>query len=123
MALYSNGEPPPASAAKPSASPVGAPAPIHTTGRNLKRLLHGKPPRVRAQAGAKLVRGEFAYCAPTVAQAARLVGASAQRIHALLGHQPKPASDAQIDRLIAKLGAERVMAALDRYTRPQFKFA
>jgi hypothetical protein len=110
--------------ATPTATNASVPrAPIRTTGRNLKRLLHGKSARVRAQAGAKLVRGEFAYEAPTVPQAARIVGTSAQRIHAALGHQPKPPTDAEIDRLVAKLGAERVMAALDRWTEPRFAFA
>jgi hypothetical protein len=32
-------------------------------------------------------------------------------------------TDRQLDRLNARVGADRVMAALDRYTRPQFKFA
>lgn len=32
-------------------------------------------------------------------------------------------SAVELDRLVAQLGAERVMAALDRFTRPQFKFA
>jgi hypothetical protein len=105
----------------PSSSPPkypASPAPIRATGRNLKRLLHGKPPRVRAKAGAKLVNGEFAFTAPTVPQAARLVGCPAQLIHAELGHRPKPPSDVQIDRLVAKLGADRVMASLDRLTKP-----
>jgi hypothetical protein len=38
-------------------------------------------------------------------------------------HNNKPPSDAYLDRLVVKAGADRVMAALDRYTRPQFKFA
>lgn len=105
------------------ASPPNPLPPIHTTGRSLKKLLHGKSAQVRAQTGAKLVRGEFAYDSPTVAQAARIVGTSAQRIHAELGHAPKPPTDAQIDRLIARLGADRIMKALDRFTAPRFSFA
>jgi hypothetical protein len=42
---------------------------------------------------------------------------------ALSALHKKPPSDAYLDRLVVKAGADRVMAALDRYTRPQFKFA
>jgi hypothetical protein len=73
--------------------------------------------------GAKLVTGEFAYVSPTPAQAARIVGTTAQRIHIALGHRPKPLSDARIDRLIARVGADAIMRALDRYTAPRFAFA
>jgi hypothetical protein len=34
------------------------------------------------------------------------------------GAASRELSDAQVDRVVAKLGAERVMAALDRLTRP-----
>jgi hypothetical protein len=32
-------------------------------------------------------------------------------------------TDRQLDRLIARIGPDRFMAALDRYTRPKFAFA
>jgi len=93
----------------------GGQASVRATRKKLKRLVHGKPARVRARAGAKLVTGEFAYTAPTVPQAARIVGCPAKLIHAELGHQPKRRpSDARIDVIVAKLGLERVLAALDR---------
>jgi len=101
-----------------NAGQVPAAKQIRATGRNLKRLLHGKPPRVRAQVGAKLVTGEFAYVNPTPAQAARIAECPAQLIHVALGHQPKPPSDAKLDRMIARLGPDRVLKSLDRLTQP-----
>jgi hypothetical protein len=35
----------------------------------------------------------------------------------------KPPSDEKIDRIVAKLGAERVLAAIDRLTQPSRPFA
>jgi hypothetical protein len=93
------------------------------SGRNLKRLVHGKSARERAKAAAMLVTGEFVYHSPTVAQAARLCGVAASRVHAALGHAPKPPSDAKIDRMIRKFGADAIMRGLDRYTAPRFAFA
>src|SRR5262245_24748304 len=111
--LRYNGLPTPTSAAQLSATNTAAtPKQIRASGRNVKKLLHGKTPRERAKVGAKLVTCEFAYVNPTPAQAARIVGTTAQRIHAALGHQPKPPSDTKIDRIIARYGADAIMRGL-----------
>jgi hypothetical protein len=113
MQLYS---PSPLSATHASAS---AKRQIRASGRNLKRLLDGKSPRERAWAGARLVTGEFAYVNPTVAQAARICCVTARQVHAALVRAPKPPSDTKLDRIVAQLGADRVLAALDRPTKPR----
>src|SRR5258706_1976867 len=95
------------------------PPPFPTTGSFLKKMLHGAGPLVRASVAARLVRGELPYVNPTPAQAARVCRVTASRVHAALGHHPRQLSDVQIDRLIARAGADRVMQALDRYTRPK----
>ena len=45
---------------------------VNASGKNLRRLLRGKPPRTRAQAAAKLVLGGWQFTHPLPAQAARL---------------------------------------------------
>jgi|AmaraimetFIIA100_FD_contig_51_11140676_length_1546_multi_6_in_0_out_0_3 hypothetical protein len=36
----------------------------------------------------------------------------------LHNYRRNPPTDAEIDRLVAEIGAERILAALDRYTQP-----
>jgi hypothetical protein len=36
----------------------------------------------------------------------------------LHNYRRDPPTDAEIDRLVAEIGAERILAALDRYTQP-----
>jgi hypothetical protein len=41
-----------------------------------------------------------------------------------LHNKPKqPLADAEIDRLVETIGADRILAAIDRWTAPQFQFA
>jgi hypothetical protein len=40
-----------------------------------------------------------------------------------LAEHPDNTTDAEIDRLVARLGPDRVLAAIDRHTSPQFAFA
>jgi len=91
-------------------------------GPDLKRMVRGKPPRARAEIGARLVSGKLPFV-PNPAQAARIVGTHARLIHEELGHQPKQLTDRAIDRFVVRAGADRVMQALDRYTAPRFAFA
>jgi hypothetical protein len=93
-------------------------APVNASGRNLRRLLHGKPPATRARAAAKLVTGEWQFTRPLPAQAARLCSVHPARVGKALGRPSRPRSDREIDRVIAEIGYEAVMASLDRATRP-----
>jgi hypothetical protein len=63
-------------------------------GGNLRRLLHGKSMRQRAQAAAKLVAGELQLVDPNPAQAARLCEVNPTYVHAELN------SDGYVDNLI-----------------------
>jgi len=105
------------------ASKHGQPAvsSIPASGRNLRRLLRGKSSRFRGHVAGKLVTGEYQLVRPLRAQAARLcdvhpsyVGAPyAGRIRAA-----KPVTDAVIDHLITKHGADAFLRGLDRLTTP-----
>jgi hypothetical protein len=97
--------------------------PLLASGRDIKRLLHGMSPSRRAFLAAKLVTGDFAYVSPTVAQAARICRVPASRVHAELGHAPRPLSDSKVDRMIARYGADTFMRGLDRHTAPRFAVA
>src|SRR5262245_53912538 len=92
--------------------------PVNASGKNLRKLLYGAPPNVRARAAAKFVTGEWQFTRPLPVQAARLCRVTSARVNKALGRSPRPRSDRAIDKLIIKLGAGRVMAALDRLTSP-----
>src|SRR5215831_9018781 len=114
--------------------------PVRTiTGRRLGRLLRQASARDRALLAHELEQGALHLLSPTRAQAAILTHASLGYIgtvsrltteerrqlargqfslsRAHHNHQ-RTVTDAAIDRIIARLGLERVMAALDRATAP-----
>jgi hypothetical protein len=111
------------------------------SGRELLRLRNHLPPRRLALVAGDLIVGRRYLIKPTTAQAAWLAGiscASACAGKAVVFGQPhlrsaveygqislveaanrtRVLTDAAVDRIVAKLGAERVLAALDRITRP-----
>jgi len=90
----------------------------NASGPNLRKLLRGKPPRIRAVAAAKLVTGEWLFTRPLPAQAARLCRVTPALVSKALGRPPRRRSDHELDRLVIRLGADRVLAPLDRITRP-----
>jgi hypothetical protein len=111
-------------------------------GRRLQRRLRkGLSPVHRALLAIELESGGACLHHLSRRQAKRLTGANQRHVTSLrqasaeqreqvkrgqlaLSSLPnKPPSDASLDRLVVKAGADRVMAALDRYTRPQFAFA
>jgi ethanolamine ammonia-lyase large subunit len=63
----------------------------------------------------------------TIARATAEERAALKRGEIALGqlhNKPKaPPSDAEVDRIIAKIGPDRIMAALDRYTQPHLMAA
>jgi len=86
-----------------------------------------------------MVKGRVVFEKPTIKQATQLTGASQgyittagrltseQRELVKIGklklskvhnHNNRPMSDEAIDRFVLKVGAERVMASLDRFTQP-----
>jgi hypothetical protein len=110
--------------------------------RLARRLRRELSPTHRALLAYELEKGTAWIHSLTRRQACRLTGASVAYVVTLQRasdeergriksgqlalsalHNNKPPSDAYLDRLVVKAGADRVMAALDRYTRPQFKFA
>src|SRR5262249_27789201 len=111
------------------------------TGRELLRLRNQLPVRRLALLAGDLIVGRLAFIKPTTAQAAWLAGISCAAAYAgkaVVYGQPhlrsavehgeislieaanrgRVVTDAAIDRIVGKLGAERVWAALDRVTRP-----
>lgn len=110
-------------------------------GRRLRRRRKGLSPTHRALLAYELEAGGASIHDLTRHDACALTGASRSYVAtvfrasdeereqvksgqlALAVLHNKPPSDSYLDRLILKVGADRVMAALDRYTRPQFKFA
>lgn len=131
--LYS----PPPNPSATSASPVR-----DISGRKLRaRLRKGLNPTHRALLAHELETGTVRLYPLPRRQACMLTGASVgyvatlsrltsldrelvkRGLLSLSALHNKPPTDADIDRLVAKLGADRIMAALDRWTRPQFRFA
>jgi hypothetical protein len=92
-------------------------AALPTTTRELRRRLRGQPARIRASAAAKLASGTWPHV-PSPAEAARIVETHARLVHRALGRQHKPLTDVEIDRLVERIGPDRLMAALDRLTQP-----
>jgi len=86
----------------------------------------------RARGAAAWIRGEISVTA-TLKLAASVIGASPPLVKAQLdrcakchtngnGGDSYPISDAALGRLVAAIGADRVLAALDRLTQPQLPF-
>jgi hypothetical protein len=132
MSLYSNGQPPPTSAAVPKI----------VVGKKLSRRRKGISPSHRALLARDLETGRARLCAPlTRKQSLAVTGASNGYTARAAGLTPeervqveagslslssvhnRPPTDAQIDRLIARVGADRIMKGIDRYTSPRFSFA
>jgi hypothetical protein len=84
--------------------------PANATGRVLRQTLHGKSPTQRAQIAAALASGQVRLIDPLPAQAGRLVdrGRASGALY----------SDPHVDRLIQRIGADRIMVGLERATRP-----
>ena len=97
---------------------IAAPRPLTTNGRGLRKLLHGKPANVRTHIAIKLVTGEWQVGRLLPAQAARLCRISPPRLTEALGRPPRRRSDRDIDRIVIRLGIERVWTSIDRLTRP-----
>ena len=93
-----------------------------TTRRELRRQLRGLSPQLRAIVGAKLATGAWEY-RPSPAEAAEIVQTHARLIHAALGRSPKALTDAELDRLIERIGPDRIWRAVDRLTSPTLPFA
>jgi hypothetical protein len=98
-------------------SPPFTSQPPPTGLKALRRMLRGQPAKIRGKVAAQIVTGEWPY-QPSPAEAARIVETHARVVHAALGRHPKPVSDAEIDRLVKRIGPDRLMAALDRWTQP-----
>jgi hypothetical protein len=110
-------------------------------GRKLsRRLKKGLSPAFRALLAHDLETGAVRLHDLTRRQACRLMQVSAGYVATVARTDPenrkkiesgqlplavlhKAPTDRQLDRLIARIGPDRFMAALDRYTRPQFAFA
>jgi len=113
-----------------------APAkPIKTiSGLYLGKAVRRYTKRRRAQDAAGWIRGEVAIVTPTIKLAAAVFGVSAPVVRAQLDRCAKhhangnsgdsyPISDDALDRLVTAIGADRVLAAIDRATQPQLPLA
>jgi hypothetical protein len=63
-----------------------------------------------------------AHCTPAERQQLRSGALTISALHNSK-RKTKPDSDNEIDRIVERIGPERLLAALDRYTAPQFAFA
>lgn len=120
-------------------------APVTKASRNIngrklsRRLKKGLSPAFRALLAHELETGAVLHDL-TRRQACKLLQVSPSYVATLAKIDPEQRAmiargqlslsaihnkltDTDIDRIVAKLGAERIMAAIDRYTQPQFKFA
>jgi hypothetical protein len=124
--------------ASPRPTNVTPDRPIRMSGRRLNRLAKGASPTKLALLAYGLAKGKAPVLGFTYAQAAGLVGASigyvgtvgrltdAERLRlsrdelslSRLHNRRRVPTDTEIDRLVATLGPERVLAALDRATTP-----
>lgn len=118
-------------------SPFSSPSIEILQGRALKRLVRAANATERALLAADLEAGRVIVERPTAPQARALAGAGSACFYTARWLSPmdrnavrggrlklsevrrrREPSDAKLDRLIARYGANRVMAALDRITRP-----
>jgi hypothetical protein len=108
------------------------------TGREFNRLLHSLDAAGKAVVAADLAAGRLVIAKPTLEQARGLTGASrgyahtattlspTQRQAVRSGHiklvdihlRHPSLSDARIDRLVRRLGPDRLWSAIDRLTSP-----
>ena len=108
-------------------------------GTDLKRIARAASPSKGALLAADLEAGRIVVERPTPRQARALTGASvsyqyvARKLSPMdrsavrfgrlvlskLARQQRELTDAKLDRLVARIGAEGIMAALDRVTSPQ----
>jgi hypothetical protein len=92
---------------------------IPVTGRDLRRLLRGASPTLRACVAADFAVGWRVLVDPLPTQAARLCGVNVSRVSAVLGNVGKRGPRAStIDRVIRKYGAEPLLKGIDRATAP-----
>ena len=113
-----------------------------SSGRDLDRMVRAANPTKRALLAADIEAGKVIIEKPTARQARVLAGANAPYTNAARKLSPteraacrigrlnlaekarerRPITDAKLDSLINRIGADRMMAALDRYTRPPLPF-
>jgi hypothetical protein len=122
--------------------PTSIPTIVH--GRHLALGLHRLSASQRALLAFELTTGAVTLCGLTRKQAARIAGANTDyvsrvahisdsereqlrggglRLSKTHPRQPRELSDAEIDHLVRTVGPDRVMAAIDRLTAPEFQFA
>jgi hypothetical protein len=88
-------------------------------GGKLARQLPRLNAETRAYLAHLLVTGQAVLRDPTRSQMARVFGVTEGMIATFaLGKTPAPMTDAAVERLIARVGADRILAALDRITAP-----
>jgi hypothetical protein len=104
-----------------NSSTSAAPQQLPSTRKALRSHLRGQPPKIRAKVAAKILQGEWPY-EPSVAEIAAAVRTHPRCVHAALGRDRKTLTDAEVDRVVERIGADRVWRALDRYTSPSFNF-
>jgi hypothetical protein len=110
-----------------------------SSGRDLDRMVRAANPTKRALLAADIEAGRVIIEKPTARQARVLARANIPYANAARKLSPteraacrigrlnlaekarerRPISDAKLDKLIGKIGAGRMMAALDRYTSPE----
>jgi len=93
---------------------------VNASGRNLRRLLYGKPLAERAKVAAILTTEQWHVTRLLPAQAARLCqvhpGYVTQKLNGR--RTRRTVTDREVDRVVAEIGYERIMQSLDRATRP-----
>jgi hypothetical protein len=94
---------------------------LPATRKELRRHLAGQPAAIKAKVAAAILQHQWPY-EPSVAEIAAAVRTHPRCVHAALGRDRKTLTDAEIDHLISRVGPDRLMAALDRYTAPAFDF-
>ena len=94
-------------------------------GSTLRRKLHGRSARARAQFAAKLIENGVTFSDLSAAQISRLCGANTGTVTRELGHAgSRGAQQRTVDRIARKYTADTLMRALDRLTagpRPELR--
>jgi hypothetical protein len=101
-----------------SVLPPAGPVVRLISGAKLARRLQHIPAAHRIRLAVDLAAERVRIHKLTVAQASRLVRVHPARVGKALGRPPRQRSDAEIDRMVARVGLDVVRRSLDRLTAP-----
>jgi hypothetical protein len=101
-----------------SVLPPAGPAVRLISGAQLARRLQHIPAAHRISLAVNLAAGRVRIHELTIAQASGLLQVRPARVGKALGRPPRRRPDAEIDRMVARLGLDVVRRSVDRLTAP-----